>query len=181
MAKRKGPTPRRRWIPLVECSTVIDQKGERPVPDGERVWGNDLYTVMAEGLIYPNGRRAVHLSIHRKDRDPLIDWRHLQRIKNETVGPEVEAVQIFPAESNLVDTSNEFHLWAPVADDNPESYEPFWFGFHSGRLVADHDASPVSWARQRPLDDDATGVVTAAELEETIRRSAPADAARMYD
>lgn len=39
------------------------------------------------------------------------DWRDFQRIKNELVAPEAEAVELFPAESRLVDTANHYHLW----------------------------------------------------------------------
>lgn len=48
------------------------------------------------------------LSIKRLDRRPIMDWRDLQWIKNELLGPEEEMVQIFPAESRLVDTSNQY-------------------------------------------------------------------------
>jgi hypothetical protein len=35
------------------------------------------------------------------------DWRDLQRIKNQLVGPECEAVELYPAESRKVDTANQ--------------------------------------------------------------------------
>jgi hypothetical protein len=57
----------------------------------------------------------IHLSIKRNDKAPIMNWRDLQKIKNEMVGPECEALQIFPAESRLVDTSNQYHLF--VFDD----------------------------------------------------------------
>lgn len=53
----------------------------------------------------------VHLSIRRNDRAPVRDWRMFQRIKNELTDPECEAVELYPAESRLVDTSNQYHLW----------------------------------------------------------------------
>ena len=39
------------------------------------------------------------------------DWRDFQRIKNDIVGPEYEAVELYPAESRLLDPSNRFYLW----------------------------------------------------------------------
>jgi hypothetical protein len=54
----------------------------------------------------------ITLSIRREDRRPIIDWRDVQWIKNQLLGPEVEAVQLFPAESRLVDTSNQYYLFA---------------------------------------------------------------------
>ena len=52
-----------------------------------------------------------HLSIKRRDRQPIMDWRDLQAIKSQLCGAEREAVQLFPAESRVVDTSNQYHLW----------------------------------------------------------------------
>jgi hypothetical protein len=67
---------------------------------------NDLYVVQVESV-----PPFVHLNIHRHDWAPCNDWRHFQQIKNELVGTENEAVELFPAESRLVDTSNTYHLW----------------------------------------------------------------------
>jgi hypothetical protein len=53
----------------------------------------------------------VHLSIRRADRAAIHDWRDLQRIKNELVGPKCEGLEIYPAEERLVDSANQFHLW----------------------------------------------------------------------
>ena len=56
----------------------------------------------------------TYLSIKRLDREPINDWRAMQKIKNAIVGNEWEAVEIYPAESRLVDTANQYHLfcWA---------------------------------------------------------------------
>lgn len=53
----------------------------------------------------------IWLSIVNRDRSHRHDWRELQRIKNELVGPEREAIELYPAESRLVDTNNQFHLF----------------------------------------------------------------------
>ena len=70
-------------------------------------WGNGTYDV----LVRRRQDGIVHLSIKRLDRHAIRDWRHLQQIKNEILDPELMAVEIFPPESSLVDTSNELHLW----------------------------------------------------------------------
>ena len=59
---------------------------------------------------------SMHLSFKRNDRAAVRDWRHFQAIKNEVAGPEREAVEIYPPESQLVDAANEYHLW--VAPEN---------------------------------------------------------------
>ena len=66
----------------------------------------------------------IHLSIRRLDREAVHDWRDFQRIKNELVGPEHEAVELYPAESRLMDTANQYHVWA-LAEPMPEMGFPF--------------------------------------------------------
>lgn len=84
----------------------------------------------------------IHLSIKRIDRQPVHDWAHLQRIKNELVGERHEAIELYPAEDRMVNMANQYHLW--VVDD-PEVRFPI--GFHEGRHVSDDIAA--SKARQR--------------------------------
>jgi hypothetical protein len=52
-----------------------------------------------------------HLSIKRIDKAPIMDWRDLQAIKTQLCGAEAEAIQLFPAESRIVDTANQYHLF----------------------------------------------------------------------
>ncbi|GHO61302.1 hypothetical protein KSC_001940 [Ktedonobacter sp. SOSP1-52] len=72
------------------------------------------------------------------------------RIKDELVGPECEGVELFPARSREVDTSNHYHLW--VIDD-PTFRFPFGF---TRRLVTEAtigDARQEPWpANERPAD-----------------------------
>lgn len=75
--------------------------------DAQEFWANDRYVATVE-------RRSdgyARISLHRKDRKPLRDWRDMQRIKNDVMGDEIEAVELFPAESRLMDTANEYWLW----------------------------------------------------------------------
>lgn len=70
------------------------------------VYRNDIYTVEV------NHRAPyIHLDISRNDGAACNNWREMQEIKNQLVGPQYEAIQLFPAEDRLVDTSNEYHLW----------------------------------------------------------------------
>jgi hypothetical protein len=112
------------------------------------VYKNDLYTVHRRHVRDREGWPAmVHLSIRRNDREPCRDWRHLQQIKNELVGPEHEGVELYPAEDRKVDTANQFHLWVlamPLAR--------FPFGYHD-RLVIGPDECPVPGAVQRPFPE----------------------------
>jgi len=58
------------------------------------------------------GMTIWHLSIKRHDREPMQDWRVMQRIKTEIAGAEAEAIELYPAESRVVDTANQYHLYA---------------------------------------------------------------------
>lgn len=60
------------------------------------------------------GEAIWHLSIKRHDKEPMQDWRVMQRIKTEIAGAETEAFELYPAESRVVDTANQYHLYAFV-------------------------------------------------------------------
>jgi len=102
----------------------------------DTVYRNDQYQVYVRPLALDPDVIAgaqpgmVSLSIKRHDRAPIRDWRVMQEIKNMIVGPECEAVEIYPAESRLVDTANQYWLWA-FTDPTVR----FPFGFDSGRKV----------------------------------------------
>lgn len=53
----------------------------------------------------------TYLSIKRLDREPIADWRAMQKIKNAICGKEWEGIEIYPAESRLVDTANQYHMF----------------------------------------------------------------------
>ena len=117
---------------------------------------NSRYQVIARGANTPSGP-MVHLSIKRLDKKPIRDWRDLQRIKNELVGPEVEAVEVFPRESHLVDTSNQFHLWC-----FPEATFPFTF--QEGRILTE-DSIDGSVQRPWPINQKPQGLQTREEMK----------------
>ena len=60
--------------------------------------------------------KCDYLSIKTIDKEPIHDWRDLQQIKNELCGKDREALEIYPAESRLVDTANQYHLWVIPKD-----------------------------------------------------------------
>lgn len=75
-----------------------------------RVFQNNLYQVEVAHTL-PPAPSFIHLIISRLDKGTCNEWADLQRIKNEIAGPEYEAIELFPAESRLVNTGNEYHLW----------------------------------------------------------------------
>lgn len=96
-------------------------------------FGNDKYVVIRQDIETPPGwPDMVWLSIRRQDRAPIHDWRDLQAIKSQLVGPECEGVELFPAESRVVDTANQYHLW--VIKDPTQTFP---FGFAHGLRADD--------------------------------------------
>jgi hypothetical protein len=81
-----------------------------------RVFANDVYRVnlfeyppQLAHLANPPGWAAM--TIVRSDEGAARDWRHLQSIKNEVAGPEREAVELYPAESRVLDEANATHIF----------------------------------------------------------------------
>lgn len=146
------------WL-LLERSTVYfspeqskalrDQLGENWMEEigANEVWKNNIYTVFVRRnvpALTANGLPLVTwLSIKRNDKQVCRDWRHFQLIKNQLCGSECEGVEIFPAESRLIDGSNQFHLW--ILQD-PADKIPF--GFNEGRNVST-EPLPGGVQRQR--------------------------------
>ena len=93
----------------------------------------------------PEDQEFAWLSFKRIDRKPVKDWRHVQNIKNDILGPECEAVEIYPAESRLTDTANQYHLWGFT---DPEFRFPWGF---TSRQVFD-DVGGIPGAVQRPRE-----------------------------
>lgn len=110
-----------------------------------RVFLNNRYQVYMREVGSPFGEEngpMVWLSIKRLDRQPIHDWRDLQRIKNEIVGVECEGVELYPAESRKVDQSNQFHMFVFKV---PGKRFPFGFSF---REVGQ---STMGASKQRPF------------------------------
>jgi hypothetical protein len=113
----------------------------------EIVWVNSLYqvNVRVEPSIHEGWPRMIHLSIKLRTKQPIHDWRDLQRIKNELVGPENEGLELYPAESRLVDSANQYHMY--VFEDPTFRIN---FGF-KGRFVLGINAGG---AVQRPMNKE---------------------------
>lgn len=100
---------------------------EEEIGRNQNMWVNDTYNVIireAEIEADSGFPEMIWLSIKRLDKEPIHDWRDLQEIKNQLVGEENEAVEVYPAESRLVDQANQYHLF--VLKDNTIRF-PFGF------------------------------------------------------
>lgn len=111
---------------------------------------NDEYQVLVQRMTAPFGRGLGdmwYLSIRRLDRDPIHDWRALQTIKNMVCGEEAEGFELYPAESRLVDTSNQYHLWVFIDKTVrlPVGYKD--------RMVATPEEAALFGAKQREFKE----------------------------
>ena len=70
-------------------------------------WANNIYSGSVEWF-----GGCAHISFERHDRGTEIPWQHKQWMKNDILGKEWEAVELFPAESRLLNTANQYDLWA---------------------------------------------------------------------
>ncbi len=109
------------------------------------------YKKSLEKKLYDNGTYLVsvndkleevfHLSIKRKDKESIHDWRELQQIKNLIIGEEYVGLEVYPRESEVVDTVNQYHIWV-FKDKN--IILPF--GFNQGLKT---EGSAVGQTKQR--------------------------------
>ena len=138
--------PHKELIKVVMEQYNLDEAGAVAMLDDEarryRFFLNDLYQVQV-GVTGPDDD-WLHINIRRRDGGMFKDWRHFQQIKNEIAGPEREAVEIYPAESRKVDTSNKWHLW--VLPEGKQAL-PGW----GERDVSYKQINGVPGLRQRPL------------------------------
>lgn len=114
----------------------------------DELWKNSRYQVAIDRAppVGEGWPAMIHLSIKRLDRAPIYDWRDMQRIKNELVGPNHEAVQLYPSEERVVDTANQYHLWVLA--------EP-GIGFPFGWTTGLRSEAENGYNRQRPFDEPA--------------------------
>jgi hypothetical protein len=99
-----------RWEVMVEVPREvwpIGCSGRRAM----RFWKNNKYTCTEYPSRSTEHGLVRHLLIQRVTGERVARWDHLQRIKNETVGTEVVAIEVYPAESQVVNACHVYHLW----------------------------------------------------------------------
>ena len=141
---RNRAEKRTRWEPLrLATPSNLEVYAKYGIQPPDRCYVNNLYSV----FVIDFEEDSTHISFHRHNRAAVRDWRHFQAIKNEVVGPERLAVEVFPPESLLVDSANEYHLWV-----FPPEWEKFPY-LLPGAYVASREESEKllgpSKARQR--------------------------------
>jgi len=110
-------------------------KAEYNKHKNQECWMNDLYVVLVirdEQHGFGDDIKMDYLSIRRVDREPVRNWRHIQEIKNQLVGPECEGFEMYPAESRVADCANQYHVYVFT---DPEARIPI--GMQTGMKSTD--------------------------------------------
>lgn len=149
---KRGPTPSRVWQTMrpatgfrsAEKTAAIETMLGYVPEISVEMWMNDKYVVSVDRR---NDGSVLSLSIRRCDRGWPRDWRDFQHVKNDIAGAEIEAVELYPAESRLVDQANQFWLWCLPPD------ETFAIGFFDGRVIDDSETAAIIGAKQRNVDE----------------------------
>ena len=144
----------------------------------DRVFLNNRYQVnVSVDAAGPKGEDEILcLSIKRRDKAPIRNWRHFQRIKNEIPelvawgdGQKCEGVELYPAESRLVDTANQYFLWVlPEEQCMP-------FGFWTRVLTEVQPTSGGSKGRQQPWPEGQVpeDALSEAEIQAKLTEAYP--------
>jgi hypothetical protein len=114
------------------------------ISSSESHWFNSTYYGMlrryASGFPIGGGPYAI-LSITARDETARHDWREFQQLKNHLLGAEWEAVELYPAESRLIDPSNRFYLWCV-----PRGVFTFGLPSDHRRVIGPIDGAPAQRA-----------------------------------
>jgi hypothetical protein len=124
----------------------------------ERIFINSRYQVNMVDVPSPadGWPDLIHLSIKRRDKDRIgpEKYREFMAIKDHLVGPENEAVELYPARSREYDTVNQYHIF--VVKD-PKVRFPFGYDFGQ-RVASEHTYQ--GGAKQHPFDQPQHRVAT---------------------
>lgn len=111
-AERGGVEPP--WTPFDRTHYMDDFCRET---NCEQTFCNSRYQVYCNPMrLIPGWPPMYYLSFKRHSRGTSIPWRDKQRLKNEICGTLAEAIELYPSEERLMDTSNQYHLFVVHPD-----------------------------------------------------------------
>jgi hypothetical protein len=143
------------WTPFVPAEKI-------PELPNDVIYINSRYQVnMRRGVAPSPFGKYIELSIKTRDKMAFHDWRDFQRIKNELVGPEYEGIELYPSESRLVDTANQFFMFV-FKPQFPGNHFPFGF---TTRLLASEGTMGSS---QRPFEVEPSDAMNAEQFKKFI-------------
>jgi hypothetical protein len=99
------------WEPMKLAERLMSQEGY-PC----HVWENARYSCRvtflprSHGTLF--GHEVVRLGIQNEDQSARRDWRDFMAIKRDVLGPDWEAIELYPHDGRICDPSNYFILYA---------------------------------------------------------------------
>lgn len=119
-ARASGKWPPWEEVSASEIREIIPVLGMGWASEVSRVWRNGVFVVLFREVRTAWGP-VVHLAV-RTVGNNVVEWAEKQRIKDELMGPERLAVEVFPPRSDLVDEADMYHVWVlPVGMTLPFS------------------------------------------------------------
>jgi hypothetical protein len=88
-----------------------EQWAEKPPKGLTGVYRNNQFIVQVftENIKDPfDGKDTIKVMVRHNTGKPIVQWSHLQDIKNQIFGPEALAIQYLPPQSKLVDQANMY-------------------------------------------------------------------------
>lgn len=93
-----------------------EERAQYPaVRDIDRAYYNDFYSVQVYKVPTDLGQ-VLHLIVRGQINNQEPGWRDMQRIKDELIGTEYEAVQVYPKQADIVDQADVYDLWVLPID-----------------------------------------------------------------
>lgn len=103
--------PPRKWKPMSLVESVLSQEGY-PCRSWENEWYECRVTFLprSHGMLF--GHEVARLGIANADQSARRDWREFMAIKRDVLGPDWEAIELYPHDGRVIDPSNYFILYA---------------------------------------------------------------------
>lgn len=104
---------KRRWVDITAPKYMPEEERENMEPwmqDMERAWLGSDGIIVYSRIVNVGSLYVEHVVTMREDRLP-ISWLEKQKIKNELFGGNIEAMEIYPKESERTCSEGVYHLW----------------------------------------------------------------------
>ena len=79
-------------------------------------------------IYYDEIDKFRHLRVTRMDDNPIHNYMDLFQIKNDLLGEDIQAIEVYPKKQNFKDGSHTYHIWTWDGIETPdltELYEYF--------------------------------------------------------
>ena len=79
------------------CPSVINKETHPHLSLVTKCWQTTIYEIL-----YDEPKGFKHLRISRVDGEPIRSWKDIQEIKNDLLGEDVVAIEVFPKQCDFV-------------------------------------------------------------------------------